>query len=179
MPRALSRKIINGIALLASGEARHVKQAAEKVGVTREALSRALQRDDGQRELLKGLNQHRSIYSRMQAQRAIQHLAKYARSEDVKLRASQWIETTLGMGQRGEGSQSNGGGAGSGGTFVLNLVLKSDAVAQIGAQTVQSATLIEQRVDAPTQSEPGRYLAKVVSEPGRGARAPGGRDGDR
>lgn len=177
MPRSLSPKIKRAIALLASGEAKHVKHAADQVGCTREAVSRALQREDGQRLLLAGLNQHRSVYSRMRAQRSIDHLAKYAKSEDVKLKASTWIETTLGMvGTRAE-SQAPGGGGLGGGTIALNIVFKHVQTGQISAPHAHQTEAIAQIVEVPAQSEPVRILAKVADDTADDERTPGGRHG--
>ncbi len=175
--RPLSKKVRDAIALLASGEARHVKQAAQAVGASREAVSRALQREEGQRLLDQGLRAHRSVYSRMRAQRAIDHLAKYGRSEDIRLRASQWIDQTTGVVGGGAGTQGGGGSGVGGGTFVLNLVLKGDVAAQNGAVSVQSAGLIEQRVRTIEVSATDRDLAKDAVGPGRGLGTPGGQDG--
>ncbi|MCA0451839.1 MAG: hypothetical protein LCH62_19040 [Proteobacteria bacterium] len=177
MPRALSNKIKRAIAHLASGDARHVKQAAEMVGCTREALSRALQRDDAQAILLSELKRHRSVYSRLRAQRAVDHLAKYAKSEDVKLKAATWIETTLGMGGTRAESQSGGGAVGVGGTIVLNIALKHVQTGQIGAPHAHQTEAIAQIVEVPAQSEPARILAKVADDTADDEQTPGGRHG--
>ena len=177
MPRALSNKIKRAIALLAAGDAKHVKHAADQVGCTREALSRALQREDAQALLLTDLKRHRSIYSRLRAQRSIDHLAKYAKSEDVKLKAATWIEQTLGMGGTREGSQSGGGAVGAGGTIALNIVFKHVQTGQIGAPHAHQIEAIAQSVEVPAQSQPARILAKVEESPCDDDETPGGRHG--
>lgn len=116
--RPIRGRTRQAIDLLASGEAKSIVEAAEKVGMRREAVSRALQRPDVQQALFQRLAQHRSVYGRMQAQTAILHLAQHAKSDDIRLRASVWIEQTFGMGGTREGAQ---GSPGHTAPIVLNI----------------------------------------------------------
>lgn len=107
-PRPIRGRLAQAIELLATGQAQTVTDAAEQVGMRREAVSRALNRPDVQQRLFQRLASHRSVYGRMQAQSAILHLVEKAKSEDIRLRASQWLEQTFGMGGTRDGAQGGG-----------------------------------------------------------------------
>lgn len=117
-PRPIRGRLKQALDLLAAGEAKSVVDAAKQVSMRREAVSRALQRPDVQQALFQRLAQHRSVYGRMQAQHAILHLAEHAKSDDIRLRASVWLEQTFGMGGTREGAQGSPGGAAP---IVLNI----------------------------------------------------------
>ncbi|MCM0018820.1 MAG: hypothetical protein NBV67_02400 [Tagaea sp.] len=177
--RSIRPRVRQAVELFATGQADSIKDAAEKVGMRREALSRAFHRQDVQDLLDARLKSFRSIHAKARAQHAVVFLSENAKSEDVRFRSSQWIEQTTGMVDASRRARDDSPGGVVGGTFMLNLVFKGDAAAQNGAPGVQSATLIEQRVEAVERSEPARVLAKVVVGAGGEGETPGGRDGDR
>jgi hypothetical protein len=164
-PRPLRRKTLDAIHAFADGKFRTIAEAADSVGMRREALSRVLQTPLGQQALTNRLALMRSTAGRARAQHAVLHLIEHAKSDDVRLRASQWLEQTEGMGQtRGEAG-SNGSGGGQG--IVVNVVFsRIDAnggeIRSIGAHL---ETPNSQTIEALAVSQPDRILAKGEAEP--------------
>jgi hypothetical protein len=163
--RPIRGRLLKAIEAFATGEVKTITDAAALVGMKREAVSRALRRPDVQQTLADRLGLIRSSWGRMHAQAAVLHLVQNAKSDDIRLRASQWLETTLGMGQTSAAGQQAAGGGGQG--IVVNVVFsRIDAsggeIRPIGAHL---ETPNSQTIDALAVSRPDRILAKAEAEP--------------
>lgn len=176
-PRPIRKKVRDAVELYATGQADTIQEAADRVGMRREALSRAFNREDVQRLLHDRLNSFRTIHAKTRAQAAVVFLSERAKSEDIRLRASQWIEQTTGVVAASAGTRGDPTAGLGGGTIVLNIAFKHVQTGQIGAPHAHQTEAIAQIVEVPAQSEPARILAKVADEPADDERTPGGRHG--
>ena len=163
--RPIRARLLKAIEAFATGEVKTVSDAALLVGMKREAVSRAFRRPDVQQALADRLGLIRSSWGRMHAQAAVLHLVQNAKSDDIRLRASQWLETTLGMGQASATCQQIGGGGGQG--IVVNVVFsRIDAsgseIRPIGAHLEAPNS---QAIEAQTNSQPARILVEGEVEP--------------
>ncbi len=164
-PRPIRGRLLKAIEAFATGDVKTISDAAALVGMKREAVSRALRRPDVQKVLADRLGLIRSSWGRMHAQSAIMHLVQNAKSDDIRLRASQWLETTLGMGQASAAGQQVAGGGGQG--IVVNVVFsRIDAtgseIRPIGAHLEAPNS---QMIEAQTNSQPARILVEGEVEP--------------
>lgn len=163
--RPIRGRLLKAIEAFATGEVKTITDAAALVGMKREAVSRALRRPDVQQTLADRLGLIRSSWGRMHAQAAVLHLVQNAKSDDIRLRASQWLETTLGMGQTSAAGQAVAGGSGQG--IVVNVVFsRIDAAgSQIRSIDAHPNGPNSQTIEALAVSQPDRILAKGEVEP--------------
>ena len=160
-PRPLRRKLVEAIHAFAEGRATTICDAAKLVGMTREAVSRALHGPVGQQVLANRLALIRSTVGKTRAQAAILPLSEHAKSEDVRLRASSWLEQTLGMGGTSNGGQPNGQ---VGAPIAINITFsRSDAPNRAVEAQPRALELQATVVQGELGGDP--YLAKVA-DPG-------------
>lgn len=158
--RPIRGRLLKAIEAFATGDVKTITDAADLVGMKREAVSRALRRPDVQQTLADRLGLIRSSWGRMHAQAAVLHLVQHAKSDDIRLRAAQWLETPYGMGQASAAGQAIGGSGGQG--IVVNVVFsRIDASgSEIRPVAAQFETASLQTIDAQSNSRPKRILVE-------------------
>jgi hypothetical protein len=152
-PRPPSKKVLQAIDLLISGECETQGAAAEKVGMTREALNRALNRPHVTDVIASKVNKRFRTIGLMKSAAALEHLAHKANSESVRKDASAHLLAIAGVKPTHDKSPAESGG------IVLNVVLNGQS-----APPVTQAQVIEHE----SEGQRGLQQVDLALEGGRG-----------
>jgi len=130
-PKPPSAKVKRAIDAMLNGHAKSQRQAAAMVGLTPQALNRALQKPHIQEFIRKHVDQRIRTVGFLKAANTLEHLAANAQSEYVKADVSKHMLAIAGVKPTAERGTGGGGG----------LVVQINLPGQIGAQSVQPVTI--------------------------------------